>query len=208
MRHLTTYVGYSWNVLSENDDEREREKRDEVITFHAVTVRKQHELKMGTRSSFCLHVVIYDLKWMHVFVSILHTSIELARWPSHGVTPFLSLVSPPGFKRYCRASSCNSDHFSSRSDHCRVIPGMSYKGKKNTIQDDRWGKRIALLFTPLGTFFFFYLLCRATDRRRRRRIAPRVVVAYTIGRKGRERERGLRSNAKGMKEPWENRTYR
>lgn len=98
-----------------------------------------------------------------------------------------SSTTPLAFlKRYCRASSCNSRSFfflSSKSDHCRgVIRGMSYKVTGE-------GKELRCCLPHWAPSCFFHLLCRATDDGRRRRIAPRVVVPYTVGRK-RGKKRG------------------
>lgn len=72
---------------------------------------------------------------------------------------------------------------SSKSDHCRgVIRGMSYKVTGE-------GKELRCCLPHWAPSCFFHLLCRATDDGRRRRIAPRVVVPYTVGRK-RGKKRG------------------
>lgn len=55
-------VGCSWNALS-LDDERDTEK-GMMKSLHSTLSLLGNNMsqKMGTRPSFCLHVVIYDLK--------------------------------------------------------------------------------------------------------------------------------------------------
>lgn len=139
----------------------------------------------------------------------LDTSIVLARWPeSRCVTP--PRLSPLGFekKRYCRASSCNCDRFSSKSDHCRVIAGMSYKVEEPLYT--RWQVRVknCVVVYPIGHLLLLsiYLLCRATGRRTTKK--DRTEGSSSLIHYREKKIEGVKEElGKGMKGPWENRTY-
>lgn len=58
-------VGCSWNALSVDDESDERDtEKGEMKSLHSTLSLLGNNMsqKMGTRPSFCLHVVIYDLK--------------------------------------------------------------------------------------------------------------------------------------------------
>lgn len=57
-------VGCSWNALSVDDERRDTTEKGEMKSLHSTLSLLGNNMsqKMGTRPSFCLHVVIYDLK--------------------------------------------------------------------------------------------------------------------------------------------------